>query len=96
MVSETPPVKVVLDWDTCQLSSTSSSGHLTHNSNFSVRIGVHVLTGRGGAEWKWVDVEVGADSEIDHHAGRYSLATTLVRMLHLTGSGRHAINLLLT
>jgi hypothetical protein len=52
MVPETPLCKIVLDGDTDQIVSAS-------DQLIASRIGPICCPGRGGAEWRWVDFELG-------------------------------------
>jgi hypothetical protein len=63
MVPETPPhAKNMLNSHSDEIISASSSDRLIATHLICVRIGVPLLSGagRGGAEWRFVDVELGA------------------------------------
>ncbi len=57
-----PPLcENMLDWDTDQIVSASASDQLITTQLIRVRIGRPFDVGRVGAEWRWVDVEVGQE-----------------------------------
>lgn len=61
---DTPPVKIVLDWDSDQIVSALHQINSSHRNSahcaWIVRPFVIGRGGRGGAEWRWVDFEWGA------------------------------------